>query len=89
MILKSKHVGKNASSGCLLKWHLDSCKFQQDTIAMLEQVATGEQAKSMQVTLDLSKDNCTLLQPLVSEAPCLCALDVIYGVMDSESNTLW
>jgi len=76
-------VGKHASSsGRLLKWHLDSCEFQRDTIDMLEQISTWEQAKSMRVTLDLSEVNCSTLRTLMSEASCLGTLDVIYGVTD-------
>jgi len=77
-------VCENASKyGSLLKWHLDSCNFFPNMIAMLEQISTWEMAKSMWVTLKLSRENCQVLQAIMSDGSCVGALGVNYDVMQS------
>jgi len=82
-------VCENASKySSLLKWHLDSCDFFPNTIAMLEQISTWEMAKSMRVTLKLSRENCQVLRSIMSDRSCVGALGVNYDVMQSRNHLM-
>jgi len=64
-----------------LKWHLDDCTFDPNTMAVLEKIVKSEKAKSMRIKLTLPKfsngtDNYQVLLTILSESSRVGNLDI-------------
>jgi len=80
-------VIRNASSADL-RLHLDQCTFHLNTMGILEKIVTWEKAKSMRVSLDMSRDHCKVLRTILSDSSCLGYLDVNYNSMQHDDFVL-
>jgi len=69
-------------------WHLDSCYFQPNTIAIWQDLVLSEQAKSMRITLNIMpKHHGDVLQTIMNESSCVGALEVTYYHFDDNTSS--